>query len=109
MPPKPTRRLGSARTRNYFESEYPMSYKHGTVAVTTTATPITTISQISENSGVLVQASADTYFGGSTVTTSGATAGIKVSAGSTVLIPTTCSQTLYAITASTSNVTFLHP
>jgi hypothetical protein len=46
-----------------------------------------------------------------TVTTSGATAGIKVSTGSTVLIPTTGagSQTLYAITASTSNVTFLHP
>jgi hypothetical protein len=86
-------------------------YQHGTVAVTSTATPVTTIGQIPENSGVLVQASADTYFGGSTVTTSGATAGVKVSAGTTLLIPTTGagSQTLYAITASTSNVAFLHP
>ena len=102
--------MGPARTRNN-ESEHQMSYAHGTVGVTSTATPITTISQIPENSGVLVQVSADTYFGGSTVTTSGATAGIKVSTGSTLLIPTTGagSQTLYAITASTSNVTFLHP
>jgi hypothetical protein len=88
-----------------------MSYQHGTVAVTSTATPITSIGQIQENSGVLVQVSAATYFGGSTVTTSGATQGIKVSTGSTVLIPTTGAgtQTRDAITSSTSNVTFLHP
>jgi hypothetical protein len=74
-------------------------------------TPITTISEIPENSGVLVQVSADTYFGGSTVTTSVATQGIKVSSGTTQLIPTSGagSQTLYAITASTSNVTFMRP
>jgi hypothetical protein len=86
-------------------------YVHGLVAVTSTATPITTIGQVPENSGCLVAASADTYFGGSTVTTTGATTGFKVAAGTTALIPTTGagSQTLYAITATTSNVTFLHP
>ena len=86
-------------------------YVHGLVAVTSTATPITTIGAIPENSGILVQPSADTYFGGSTVTTSGATQGIKVAATTTQLIPTTGagSQTLFAITATTSNVVYLHP
>jgi hypothetical protein len=86
-------------------------YVHGIVAVTSTATPITTIGQIPENSGVLVQVSATTFFGGPTVTTTGTTAGISVAAGTTQLIPTTGagSQTLYAITATTSNVTYLHP
>jgi hypothetical protein len=100
--------------RTYFESEKLKisSYRHGVVSVGTTATLVTSVGEIPENSGVLVQPSADTFFGGSTVTATGATAGIKVTANSIQLMPTTGAgtQDLYAVVAtSTSNVTFLHP
>ena len=88
------------------------SYVHGSVATSTTPVKVCSIGQLPENGGVLVQPSVDTYFGGSTVTSSGAATGIKVTANSTRLIPTTGAevQDLYAIVGTgTGTVVFLHP
>jgi hypothetical protein len=88
------------------------NYVHGSVATSTTAVKVCSIGQIPENGGVLVQPSVDTYFGGSTVTSSGATTGVKVAANTIQLIPTTGAQVqdLYAVVGTgTGTVVFLHP
>lgn len=86
------------------------SYAQGAVSVTTTATKVCTVP--AENDDVLVYCSADTFFGGPSVTATGATAGVKVSATTLTHIPSVggTAHDLYAIVAtSTSTVTFLYP
>ena len=83
-------------------------YLQGIVSVGTTATKILTVP--AENDGVLINASAAVVIGGSNVTATGATAGIPMTAGQTLTIPSVGGVThdLYGITASsTSNVAFL--
>ena len=95
-----------------------MPFKQNLTSVGTTAVAIATIGGVApDNGGCLVQApSANTaaiFIGGSNVTTSGATQGISVAAGSTVTVPTSgasSSLTLYAIsTAASQNIITLFP
>jgi hypothetical protein len=66
------------------------------VSVGTTATLICTVGSAPENDGALVQNNGSTpvFLGGSTVTASGATAGVQVAAGATVTVPTTGAEPL---------------
>jgi hypothetical protein len=89
-------------------------FKQGIVSVGTTATLICTVGAAPENDGVMVQNNGSTpvLLGGSTVTTTGATAGIQIAASATMTIPTTGAEplALYGIVASgTANVSYLFP
>jgi hypothetical protein len=71
-----------------------MPFKQNLTSVGTSATLLCTTSGVSPDaSGILVnnQGSAAVFIGSATVTTSGATAGISVAAGTTVLVPTSVS------------------
>jgi hypothetical protein len=86
------------------------SYANGSVSVGTTATKVCTVP--AENDDVLVYCSAATFFGGPSVTSSGATTGVTVPATTLTRIPSVAGTVhdLYAIVASsTSTVTFLYP
>jgi len=87
------------------------SYTSGTATVGTTAVALVTLRH---SSGVLVQnnspSSQVVYLGGSDVTASGATGGYKLTAGSSVLIPSLggTQASLYAIaSAASASVTYL--
>ena len=87
-------------------------YNQGTVTVGTSATLI--CSPATGAHGVLIQnnGSVAVFIGGSTVTASGATAGISVAANATVTVPTVgdSPHDLYGIVASTTaNVAYLFP
>ena len=85
-------------------------YLQGVVAVSTTPTKILTVP--AENDGVLISASAAVVIGGSTVTATGATAGIPMTAGQTLTIPSLGGVThdLWGVAASsTSNIAYLVP
>jgi hypothetical protein len=89
-------------------------FNQGLVSVGTTATLICTVGSAPENDGGLVQNNGSTpvFLGGSTVTASGATAGVQVAAGATVTVPTTGAErlSLYGILGSgTANVSYLFP
>jgi hypothetical protein len=89
-------------------------YKHGLVSVGTTATLIADIGAAPETGGIIVQnnGSAAVFLGGPSVTTSGATAGVQIAAGSSLTVPTTGAEplALYGIVATgTQNVSFIYP
>jgi hypothetical protein len=85
-------------------SPNPGGYNQATTTVTTSATAIALVE--ADATGVLVQNNGSVliYLGGPTVTSSGATQGVSVAAGATLLIPSTGSvpNTLYAVAASST-------
>jgi hypothetical protein len=93
-----------------------MPFKQNLTSVGTSATLLCTTSGVAPDaSGILVnnQGSAAVFVGSATVTTSGATAGISVAAGTTVLVPTSgasSSLALYGISGTAGqNVATLFP
>jgi hypothetical protein len=97
---------------NYSENPPAVSYAQGTVSVGATATLVASITNT--DGGVLVQNNTGSpitvYLGGSTVTTTGATAGYALAQNTSVLVPTIAgvSLQLYAIAASTASVSYLY-
>lgn len=87
-------------------------YAQGSVSITTSGGLVCLVAP--ENDGVLVAntGTVTVYLGGSTVTASGASQGIPLAAGASVLVPALggTAHSLFAVTASgTSTVNYLYP